>query len=315
MVIALLLAAGLVALYFGAEWLVRGSSTLALRLGLTPLLVGLTVVAYGTSAPELIVSLAAAWQGQSDIAIGNAIGSNVVNIGLILGLTALLCPLRVRLQVLKLDMPVMVGSSVLFLLFFLDQQINRWEAALFVLLLLGYTAANIQLARRQSTPGVGTDYALAVSFRAASLGWCLLLILAGLCALALGARVFVEGATRIAAFFGVSEAIIGLTVVAIGTSLPELVTSAVAAARKQADIAVGNLVGSTICNILAILGFAGVLSGPLDGAGVEVVNVAVMVVFSIGMAIIAWTGFKLTRWEGGILLAGYVCYVVWLWPK
>lgn len=315
MVIAVLLVAGLVALYLGAEWLVRGSSTLALRLGVAPLLVGLTVVAYGTSAPELIVSLAAAWQGQSDIAIGNAIGSNIVNIGLILGLTALLCPLRVQLQVLKLDTPVMVGGAVLFLAFFQDQQISRWEAGFFVVLLILYTAVNIQVARRQSNPNVEEAYAATLSRKASALWLCFLMILGGLCALALGARLFVEGATRFAGLFGISEAVIGLTVVAIGTSLPELITSAVAAARKQADIAVGNIVGSTICNILAILGFAGVLAGPLDGAGVEIMNVVVMAAFTIAMALIAWSGFKLTRWEGALLLAGYVSYLAWLWPK
>jgi cation:H+ antiporter len=313
--IALLLVAGLVALYFGAEWLVRGSSTLALRLGLTPLLVGLTVVAYGTSAPELIVSLAAAWQGQADIAIGNAVGSNIVNIGLILGLTAVLCPIRVQLQVLKLDTPVMVGGSVLFLVFFLDHQISRWEAGCFVVLLVLYTLVNIRLARRKGPPEVEQAYAATLARKASALGWCFLMIVGGLLALAVGARLFVLGATRIAELLGVSQAIIGLTVVAIGTSLPELITSAVAAARKQADIAVGNIVGSTICNVLAILGFAGVLAGPLDGAGVAITNVTVMVVFTLGMALIAWSGFKLTRWEGGLLLAGYVSYLAWLWPK
>lgn len=315
MLIALLLVGGLLALYFGAEWLVRGSSALALRLGLTPLLVGLTVVAYGTSAPELIVSLAAAWQGQSDIALGNAIGSNIVNIGLILGLTAFLCPLRVQLQVLKFDTPVMVGASVLFLVFFLDQRISRWEAGVFVLLLIFYTALNIQLARRQCAPGVEAAFARSLSKQGPPLGLCWLLIIVGLVALAVGARIFVEGATRLAELFGVSEAIIGLTMVAIGTSLPELITSAVAAARKQADIAVGNIVGSTICNVLAILGFSGVLAGPLDGSGIQIINVMVMTAFTIGMALIAWSGFKLTRWEGALLLAGYVSYVAWLWPR
>ena len=163
MVIGLLLAGGLVALYFGAEWLVRGSANLALRLGLAPLLVGLTVVAYGTSAPELIVSLAAAWKGQADIAIGNAVGSNIVNVGLILGITALLCPLRVQLQLLKLDTPVMVGGSALFLLFFRDQRISRWEAGMFVLLLIGYTAVNVHLARRHRLPAVEAEYARTLS--------------------------------------------------------------------------------------------------------------------------------------------------------
>ena len=315
MLIALLLAAGLAALYFGAEWLVRGSAALALHLGLTPLLVGLTVVAYGTSTPELIVSMAAAWKGQADIAIGNAIGSNIVNIGLILGITALLCPLRVKLQLLKLDTPVMVGASILLLVFFLDQQISRWEAGVLVVLLVLYTAVNVLLARRQGTPKVEEAYARNLSGRSRGVWTCLGLVLGGLVTLALGARLFVDGATRLAQAFGVGEAIIGLTVVAIGTSLPELITSVVAAARGQADIAVGNIVGSTICNVLAILGFAGVLAGPLDGGGVQVMNVTLMTGFTAVMAAIAWTGFKLTRWEGALLLAGYAGYLAWLWPK
>lgn len=302
-------------MYLGAEWLVRGSSALALRLGLTPLLVGLTVVAYGTSAPELIVSLAAAWQGQGDIALGNAVGSNIVNIGLILGLTALLCPLRVQLPMLKLDMPVMVGGCGLFLVFFLDHVIGRWEALALVIVLVGYTAANVRLARQQENPVVESEYARTLSGPLPGMVSCLGRVLAGLLLLAVGARLFVEGAIAVAERLGVAQAVIGLTVVAIGTSLPELITSIVASARQQADIAVGNIVGSTICNVLAILGFAGLLAGPLDGAGVSMMNLVVMTGFAVGMALIAWSGFELTRWEGALLLAGYVSYVAWLWPK
>jgi cation:H+ antiporter len=313
--IALFLAGGLVALYFGAEALVRGSSGLALRLGVPPLLVGLTIVAYGTSAPEFIVSLAAAFRGQGDIAIGNAVGSNIINIGLILGLTALLCPLRVHLQVLKLDTPVMVGAALLFLGFFLDQRIEVWEAAVLVGLLVGYTALNIHLARRQRSPSVEAGYARQLLGRRPRVWLSLIGVLGGLMLLAVGARLFVEGATRFAERCGVSEAVIGLTVVAVGTSLPELITSVVAALRHQADIAVGNIVGSSICNILAILGFAGVLAGPLDGNGVALMNGIVMTALTAGMMLIAWTGFTLTRWEGGLLLAAYVSYIAWLWPK
>ena len=309
-----LLAGGLLALYFGAEWLVRGSSALALRLGLTPLLVGLTVVAYGTSAPELIVSLAAAMSDQSEIAVGNAIGSNIVNIGLILGLTAVLCPLKVHLQVLKLDTPVMVAAALLFLAFFRDQTIGWVESWVFVLLLILYTVFNVRLARRQCDPAVDQEYATAVASPGPSFLFCSMLIVGGLAALAVGAQAFVEGAIQVALAFGITEGIIGLTVVAIGTSLPELITSAVAALRKQTDIAVGNIVGSTICNILAILGFAGVLAGPLVGPGVAIANVGIMTAFLVVMTAIAWTGFKLERWEGALLLAGYGAYLTWLWP-
>lgn len=312
MLIALLLIGGLVALYLGAEWLVRGSSCLALRLGLAPLLIGLTVVAYGTSAPELIVSLAAAWNGQSDIALANAVGSNIVNIGLILGLTALVSPLTVQLQVLKLDTPVMVGGAVLFLVFFLDHVISIHEAAVFVVLLVLYTMVNVQLTRRQLARGVETSYEETLPKQSLSVPVCVGLVLLGLIALAAGAKGFVEGATRLAFRLGISETIVGLTVVAIGTSLPELVTSVVAALRKQADIAVGNIVGSTICNILAILGLAGMLAGPLEGPGLGLGSVVVMTAFAVVMALIALTGFRLTRWEGAVLLAGYTAYMAWL---
>jgi len=313
MVIALQLTGGTLTLYYGAEWLVRGSSALALRLGFPPLLVGLTVVAYGTSAPEFIVSLAAALNGQTAIALGNAIGSNIVNIGLILGLTAVVCPLHVHLQLLKLDTPVMVGAALLFLAFFVDQQIGRGEAATFVVLLVLYTLFNVRLARQQQLPVVEEEFASSITGSGPAV-WLSVQIVAGLLALALGAQFFVAGATRVAELAGISEGVIGLTVVAIGTSLPELITSAVAAVRKQADIAVGNIVGSTICNILATLGVAGVLAGPLEGSEVAVSNVAVMTAFVVGMTIIAWTGFKLTRWEGALLLICYVSYLAWLWP-
>jgi cation:H+ antiporter len=315
MVIACFMAGGLLALYFGAEWLVRGSSGLALRLGLTPLLVGLTVVAYGTSAPELIVSLAAAWQGHGNIALGNAIGSNIVNIGLILGLTAVLCPLRVQLQLLKLDAPVMVGASVLFLVFFRDHMISRWEAGCFVVLLIFYTAVNIRMAKKQPDTTVEAEFSKVLKSNGPKLWLCLLLVAVGLAGLTIGARLFVHGATLLAQSFGVSEAIIGLTVVAIGTSVPELLTSVVAAVRGQADIAMGNIVGSTICNIFAILGFSGVLAGPLDGGGIQMANLIIMTLFTAVVTVIAWTGFKLDRWEGAVLLAGYGAYVAWIWPR
>ena len=315
MLIALLLVAGFTALYFGAEWLVRGSSDLALRLGLTPLLVGLTVVAYGTSAPELIVSLAAAWHGQGDIALGNAIGSNLVNLGLILGLAALICPLRVQLQLLKIDTPVMVGSALLFLVLFQDHRITRWEAAVFVVLLIVYTALNIRIARSQGNPEVESEFAEALPKSQKSLGVCVVFVLLGLAGLALGARLFVEGATQLAQLMGISEAVIGLTIVAIGTSLPELITSVVAALRGQPDIAVGNLVGSTICNILAIVGFSGVLTSTLTAPGIQMFNVILMAVYCVVVMLIAWTGFRVVRWEGALLLAGYVGYLIWLWPR
>jgi cation:H+ antiporter len=315
MIIALMLLTGLVALYFGAEWLVRGGASLAVRLGVTPLLVGLTVVAYGTSMPELIVSSMAAAKGQGDIAIGNAVGSNIFNIGVILGLTALICPMRVQLQLLKFDTPVMVGVALLFLVFFRDARIELWEALVFFVLIVGYTVLNIRLARRQASAEVEREFGEGVPPPTGAAWKDAGLIAAGLAVLVLGSRLFVSGAVDLARLLKLSEAFIGLTIVAAGTSLPELASSLMAAWRKQPDIAIGNVVGSNIYNLLAILGVSGVIAPPLNGEGVSLTDTLVMIGLSLVLVVIAWTGFKLRRWEGALLLALYGGYLCHLWPK
>lgn len=311
----LYLATGLVALYLGADWLVRGGSALAVRLGVTPLLVGLTVVAYGTSTPELVVSALAAAKGQGDIALGNVVGSNLFNIGVILGLTALVCPLCVRFQLFKLDVPVMIGVALLFLAFFLDGSIALWEALVLLALVVIYTVVNVRLARRQGSREIEREFDDAVS-RPASSAWKEAgLIVAGLTTLIVGSRLFVTGAVDVARIFKVSEAIIGLTIVAGGTSLPELASSLMAAWRRQPDIAVGNVIGSNIYNILAIAGVSGALFPPLAGSGVSLMDVWVMIGFSLVLLAIAWTGFKLHRWEGVLLLGLYGGYLWYRWPN
>jgi len=315
MVIAFLLLTGLVALYFGAEWLVRGGASLAVRLGVTPLLVGLTVVAYGTSTPELIVSSMAAAKGQGAIAIGNVVGSNIFNIGVILGLTALICPMRVQLQLLKFDTPVMVGVALLFLLLFRDGQIQLWEALVFLAVIAGYTVLNIRLARRQASAEVQREFGEGVPPPTGSAWKDAGLIVAGLAVLVLGSRLFVSGAVDLARLLKLSEAFIGLTIVAAGTSLPELASSLMAAWRKQPDIAIGNVIGSNIYNILAILGVSGVIAPPINGQGVSQTDTLVMIGISLVLMVIAWTGFKLRRWEGALLLAIYGGYLWQLWPK
>ncbi len=315
MTITLMLVAGLVALYFGAEWLVRGGASLAVRLGVTPLLVELTVVAYGTSTPELIVSSMAAAKGQGAIAIGNAVGSNIFNIGVILGLTALICPMRVQLQLLKFDTPVMVGVALLFLLFFLDGKIQLWESLVFLALIAAYTILNIRLARRQASVDVQQEFGEGVPQPTGSLGKDATLIVAGLAVLVVGSRLFVTGAVDLARLLKLSEAFIGLTIVAAGTSLPELASSLMAAWRRQPDIAIGNVIGSNIYNILAILGVSGVIAPPINGQGVSLTDTLVMIGTSLVLLVIAWTGFKLRRWEGALLLAIYGGYLWHLWPK
>jgi cation:H+ antiporter len=315
MMITVMLLAGLVALYFGAEWLVRGGASLAVRFGVTPLLVGLTVVAYGTSTPELIVSATAAASDQGAIAIGNAVGSNIFNIGVILGLTALICPLRVQFQLLKFDTPVMVGVALLFLLFFRDGQIQLWEALVFLAAIVGYTVLNIRLARRQASAEVQQEFAESVPPPTGSPWQDAGLILAGLAVLVLGSHLFVKGAVDLARLLKLSEAVIGLTIIAAGTSLPELASSLMAAWRKQPDIAIGNVVGSNIYNILGTLGVSGVIAPPLNGQGVSLTDTVVMIGVSLFLTVIAWTGFQLRRWEGALLLAIYGGYLWHLWPK
>lgn len=314
MLIALMLCAGLLALYFGADWLVRGGASLAVRLGVTPLLVGLTVVAYGTSAPELIVSTMAAVQGQGALAIGNAVGSNIFNIGVILGLTALICPMPVQLQLLKLDTPVMLGVAGLFLVFFLDGRIQFWEATVFLGLIVAYTVVNVRLARRQASAEVEREFAEGVPPPSGKLWQDLAWIVAGLATLVVGSRLFVVGAVDLAHRLGVSDAVIGLTIVAAGTSLPELASSLMAAWRKQPDLAIGNVIGSNIYNILAILGVSGVIAPPIVGQGVGLADIGVMIGISAVLLVIAWTGFRLKRWEGGLLLCLYGGYLLHLWP-
>ena len=314
MLIAFLLLAGLVALYFGAEWLVRGGASLAVRFGVTPLLVGLTVVAYGTSTPELVVSSTAAVQGQGAIAIGNVVGSNIFNIGVILGLTALVAPMRVQLQLLKVDTPVMVGVALLFLLCFRDGSIQRWESLVFLAVIVLYTVVNVRLARRQASAEVRQEFDDSVPRPTGSPWTDAGLIVAGLATLVLGSRLFVTGAVDLARLFDISDAVIGLTIVAAGTSLPELASSLMAAWRKQPDIAIGNVVGSNIYNILAILGVSGMLASPVNGQGVSLTDTLIMIGFSVLLLVIAWTGFKLRRWEGVLLLALYGVYLWHLWP-
>jgi len=309
---------GIVALYYGAEWLVRGASSLALRLGMTPLVAGLTVVAFGTSSPELVVSLVATLRGAGDLALGNVVGSNIFNVAVILALTAIVVPLKAEFQLLKFDTPFMIAITGLFMFFFMDRTINRVESGIFLALLIGYIAANIFLAKKQATPAVTEEYREGVSALATQTNeplWrSLLLIGIGLAVLVAGSRSFVYGAVGIARSFNISEAIIGLTIVAAGTSLPELASSLVAALRKQADIAVGNIIGSNIFNILCILGVSGLVAGPLHGPGLTSLDLRFMFITSTALMPLLWTGFRINRLEGAVLLAAYGGYLYWIWP-
>ncbi len=311
MILSLLsIALGLALLYVGAEGLVRGSAALALRLGLTPLVVGLTVVAFGTSSPELVVSLQAALSDNGAIAIGNVVGSNICNVALILGLSALIRPLKVHTQLLRFDVPLVVVASVLLALLLLDGALGRLEGALLTTGIVSYTGYILWKARTMNS-GLQEEFAEALPARQGALWRHVAFVVGGLGLLVVGANLLVKGAVAVAETLGLSKAFIGLTIVALGTSLPEMATSLVAAVRREGDIAVGNIVGSNVFNILAILGLSS-LAHPLHTQGVAMTDLIVMTAFAALMLPLMRTGFRLVRWEGALLLALYVGYVGWL---
>ncbi len=307
----LLLLLGLVILTVGAEALVRGASGIAARLGVAPLIIGLTVVAFGTSAPELAVSIASSLSGRGEIALGNVVGSNIFNVLFILGLSALVAPLSVASQLIRVDVPVMIGVSVLTLLLGLNGGISRIEGGLLFVGLLVYIGFQVVQGRRErqaadaSPVGDQTDSAFWLNP---------LLVFAGLVALVLGSRLLVSSAVAIAQTLGMSELIVGLTIVAAGTSLPELATSVVASLRGERDIAVGNVVGSNVFNLLGVLGLASLVSPE----GIAVAGQAlrfdlpVMVATAVACLPIFVTGREIARWEGGLFLAYYIAYVLYL---
>jgi len=302
--------AGLLLLTGGAEGLVRGAASLARRLGLSPLVIGLTVVAFGTSMPELVVSIGAALQGNAAVALGNVVGSNIANIGLILGASALIAVLRVQAQVIRFDMPILGAVSLLLVALLADGQLGRVDGILLTAGLFTYIVYSIRWARAEPEPAVQEEFGEALPSKHA-LGVDLVLLGVGLALLVGGARLLVDGAVALAMQLHVSEVVIGLTVVAVGTSLPELATSTVAAWRGEGDIAVGNAVGSCIFNVLGILGLT-VLVHPLNAAGLSVVDGAVMVGFTLFLLPLMRSGFVLSRLEGGVLLAAYIGYVAYL---
>lgn len=307
---------GLVLLAAGAEVLVRGAARLAAALGVPPLIIGLTVVAFATSAPELAVSLRSALLGQADIALGNVVGSNILNVLLILGLCAAIVPLAVSRQLVRLDVPIMIFVSAGLFVLALDKLVSRWEGMLLFAALLCYLALQVRLARRE--PAAANDeYAQAfpdgtVQLRARVWLVNLTLIGIGLALLVLGAHWLVAAAVAIAERLGVSQLVIGLTVVAVGTSLPEVATSVVAAIRRQRDIAVGNIIGSNIFNLLCVLGLtAAVQPIPVSTTALRF-DLPVMIAVAIACMPIFAAGHRINRWEGVLFLAYYAAYTGYL---
>jgi cation:H+ antiporter len=312
---------GLAGLISGAELLVRGASRLALALGISPLVIGLTVVAFGTSAPEMAVSVGAVIAGRTDLALGNAVGSNIFNVLLILGLAALVAPLAVHVQVIRQEAPIMLGAAVLLLVLCLDGVIGGFDGALLLGLMLAYTAFLVRQARAQA-PSTHDHYA--ASLPAAAGDWSsrrsvqLLMIVAGLALLVGGSDALVRAAVAFARVFDVSEVVIGLTIVAAGTSLPEVATSVAAALKGERDIAVGNVVGSCVFNLLAVVGLGALAAVGSSQPGLPVppavLNFDLWVMLAVFLACLPvfMTGREIARWEGALFLAYYVAYVCYL---
>jgi cation:H+ antiporter len=328
-----LLVAGLALLLVGAEGLVRGASGIATRFGIPPLVVGLTVVAFGTSSPELAVSLRSAFDGQTGIAVGNVVGSNVFNVLFVLGLSALITPLVVSRQLIRVDVPIMIVTSAAVWLLALDGRLSRGEGIALALALAAYLLLQLYMGMRESRDARGAGLAEAtrsvpaadppagasgrpegVAGPGVSLPVQLLMVAGGLGLLVLGARWLVEGAVSVATVLGLSDLVIGLTVVAAGTSLPEVATSVLASLRGERDIAVGNVVGSNIFNLLGVLGLTaaiapGGLPVPMGAPGFDL---PFMTAAAVACLPIFFTGLAISRWEGGVFLAYYVAYVAYL---
>ncbi len=310
MIPLLIFVLGLVALYVGADVLIRGASRLARDLGVNALVIGLTVVAMGTSMPELLVGVVASARDSGDIAIGNVVGSNVANIALILGVAALIRPIRVQMRLLVREVPIMIFVSLAFYIFALDRMLGRWDG---LPLLVGFVAFTLYLlegARRES-PAIEVEYQRFVPAGGTTAGH-LLLTLVGLGVLLGGAHMVVSGAADTARLLGISELAIGLTVVALGTSLPELATAVAASLQDEGDILVGNVVGSNIFNILAVLGCASLARPMAVPESVIRVEAPVMLAVSILVLPFVWTTLRITRWEGAVFLVAYGAFIVLL---
>lgn len=308
----LMLAAGLILLVIGADTLVKGAARLAASFGVPTLVIGLTVVAFGTSAPELAVSVKAAYSGQAELAIANVVGSNIFNVLFILGVSALIMPLIISKQLIRQDVPIMVLVSVVAMCMALNGQISRFEAAILFAGLLAYTAFLFYQGKSQPAAEMEDDE-VGEMLKEKKPAWhSAMLVVGGLVLLVLGARWLVQSAIELATAWGVNEAVIGLTIVAAGTSLPEVVTSIVATIRGERDIAVGNVVGSNIFNILCVLGLSGLVSPTplLAGAQMSAIDIPVMVAVAVLCVPFFFAGAILNRIEGTLFL---LCYVAYTW--
>lgn len=310
--VAIYIIGGSLGLFIGAEVLVRGASSLAIRLGISPLVVGLTVVAFATSSPELVVSIKAAIEGNPGIVVGNVVGSNICNIALILGVAAMISPMSIKTQVIKREIPIMIIVSVILLLILLDDTITRVEGVFLVIGIITYIILGYKYSMKErNNKEVIKEFEEIIPKSPYKVWQSLVFILVGLGLLVFGSNLFVDGAVSIAEKFGVSQAVIGLTIVALGTSLPELTTSIVASFKNENDIAIGNAVGSNVFNILSILGISSLIR-PISDTGITMVDLSIMMFFTILILPLSKTKFTLRRWEGSLLFCGYIAYMIYL---
>ena len=305
LLIAVYLIFGLVLLTTGAHYLVQGASGLAARIGISPRVIGLTVVAFGTSAPELFVSVEAALSGQSDMALGNVVGSNIFNILFILGACALVLPLVVNRKLVKVDAFIMIAAAMFGLLFSLDGSISRFDGAVLFGALILYIFFSIREGKADHQASVAASDSGGVSKN-------IICVVAGLAMLVIGADRFLLGAVEVARSIGMSELVIGLTIVAAGTSLPEVATSIVATIKGEREIAVGNVVGSNIFNIFGVLGLSAVIHPISVAPAALAFDIPIMIAVTVACLIVLYTGFKITRIEGAILFLSYIAYTTYL---
>ena len=294
---------GVAMVLYGADRLTEGASALARRMNVPEIIIGLTIVAAGTSAPELFVSLVSAMKGTPDLAVGNVVGSNTMNCMLIVGCAAMVAPMTISRSTVKKDIPFSVGASLLLMLLALNSFLGRLDG---IILLLGFAAFMAYTLRQAKT-----DHADEVQVETSPIWKNILFLLGGLLLLIVGSNVFVGHASNLALALGVSEGVVGLTVVAGGTSLPELATSVVAARKGQSAIAIGNVIGSNVFNILLILGLTATIS-PLEITGITTIDMAVMLISVTLVWLFSFTRFTVERWEGAVLVGGYLIYLCWL---
>jgi cation:H+ antiporter len=312
-----LLVAGLVILSVGADFMVRGGAKLAVRFGISPLVIGLTIIAFGTSAPELAVSVGAALKGSGAMAVGNIVGSNIANILVALGLSALIAPVAVHLQVIRQELPVLLGASVLFAVAALDGELSAFDGALLFALIIGYT---LFLIRQSRTAGKAAEAEFAEEIPKSHwddpLPVQIALVVGGLAALVWGSDLAVTGAVSIAKALGISEVVVGLTVVAVGTSLPEIATSLMAVYKGERDMAVGNVIGSNVFNLLAVGGASALAATPHGGIAVPVsvttTDLWVMLGATLLLLPVVLSGYSVNRQEGALLVALYIAYLTYL---